>query len=200
VTDTPAEVADTLIETFGRNDIEAASRAPKFRVGDRVKIVSSPYCDKSGRCDDDPQLEPGNLGTITQNFNDELYGVTMDKGPRRVAFDGLGWYFDASALEAVCMSAIERLQNPMRFSLVQFGYTRRMEAYETGEYVAYKDYEDLLADYERLRAMEERVKGALVGRIHNDGGDLVVVTFKGGKPFRYAHGQIVALVPVPGGE
>jgi hypothetical protein len=59
---------------------------------------------------------------------------------------------------------------------------------------------DLLADYERLRGMEERVKGAVIGRIHNDGGDLVVVTFIDAKPFRYAHGQTVALVPVPGGE
>jgi len=59
----------------------------------------------------------------------------------------------------------------------------------------------LLADYERLRGMEERVKGAAVGRIvsgraNSFPGFHVEIEADVG----FFTGQTVALVPVPGGE
>jgi hypothetical protein len=66
----------------------------------------------------------------------------------------------------------------------------------------------LLADYERLRGMEERVKGAAVAEIDSESSDFVKLIAVGSSldnaitaaRIDALHGQTVALVPVPGGE
>jgi hypothetical protein len=65
---------------------------------------------------------------------------------------------------------------------------------------------NLLADYERLRGMEERVKGAAVGAcgLFKEGALIHAATvyFDLNNPIdaQKISGQTVALVPVPGGE
>jgi hypothetical protein len=57
----------------------------------------------------------------------------------------------------------------------------------------------LLADYERLRGMEERVKGAVVRELHVCCGHFEVGSDYD-EELEPLCGQTVALVPVPGGE
>jgi hypothetical protein len=65
---------------------------------------------------------------------------------------------------------------------------------------------NLLADYERLRGMEERVKGAAVGKVTYINAmpprrtPDVTVTLRLQDNLDPPMGQTVALVPVPGGE
>jgi hypothetical protein len=59
----------------------------------------------------------------------------------------------------------------------------------------------LLADYERLRGMEERVKGAVVRKVGECCGHAIVADdYYGDEEVNALNGQLVALVPVPGGE
>jgi hypothetical protein len=59
----------------------------------------------------------------------------------------------------------------------------------------------LTADYERLRGMEERVKGAVITRMwESDQDTLETDPIKSDDAYMRLIGQTVALVPVPGGE
>jgi hypothetical protein len=58
---------------------------------------------------------------------------------------------------------------------------------------------NLLADYERLRGMEKRVKGAVVAKVVSAHADHVRIDPADGIPLELI-GQTVALVPMPGGE
>jgi hypothetical protein len=110
------------------------------------------------------------------------------------------------------MTDIERLRELLaKISRWSPGYDHYPDDLDPdGDWVRYEDISELLnalpnllADYERLRGMEERVKGAPIGLAYvgesrglmewwNEGGGDICPT--------ELHGKRVALVPVPGGE
>jgi hypothetical protein len=62
-----------------------------MKIGDRVKILHSPYVN--------PSLQPGKTGRVVA-VEDDLYNIVMDDS-HPDSFGDLDWPFDAQELEVI---------------------------------------------------------------------------------------------------